>query len=193
MTISNRDSLRKALRQKRAALASDVRWQHALAVRDHLVDANVFDSCQQVACYWATKTELSLQPTIEHLSANGIDTLLPIVRDQELMFAPWRAGSRMVANEFGILEPIEEPTTTLGSGALVLVPLVGFSPNGHRLGQGGGYYDRLLGNRPELKAIGIAHAVQKTLELQPLSHDVRLHSVVTEQGFAVRTAEFDSS
>jgi 5-formyltetrahydrofolate cyclo-ligase len=77
---------------------------------------------------------------------------------------------------------------------LVLVPLVGFDPRGHRLGMGAGFYDRHFAflrhrrawRRPLL--IGVAFEAQKVSRLAESGHDVQLDGVVTESGVYGRLA-----
>jgi len=61
----------------------------------------------------------------------------------------------------------------------VIVPLVAFTEDCHRLGQGGGHYDRWLSRHPGVTAIGLAWDAQKldSLPLEP--HDRQLAAVVT--------------
>jgi 5-formyltetrahydrofolate cyclo-ligase len=77
---------------------------------------------------------------------------------------------------------------------LVLVPLVGFDPRGHRLGMGAGLYDRHFAflrhrrawRRPRL--VGIAFEAQKVARLAEAPHDVLLDGIVTERGVYGRIA-----
>lgn len=62
---------------------------------------------------------------------------------------------------------------------LLFVPLLGFTENGHRLGQGGGHYDRWLATNPEVRAIGMAWDCQLLDEIPNEPHDMPLHAVVT--------------
>ena len=66
---------------------------------------------------------------------------------------------------------------------VLLVPIVGFTDNGERLGQGGGHYDRWLEAHPETIAIGMAWDCQKRDRLPVEGHDRRLHAVVTPTRF----------
>jgi 5-formyltetrahydrofolate cyclo-ligase len=59
------------------------------------------------------------------------------------------------------------------------MPLVGFTAQGDRLGQGGGYYDRYLAAHPQTVAIGMAWDIQEVPELPIELHDMRLSAIVT--------------
>lgn len=65
---------------------------------------------------------------------------------------------------------------------VVLVPCVGFTPQGWRLGYGGGYFDRFMAAHPEVTAIGVAWESARLSEadLQPQPHDIPLMAVLTE-------------
>ncbi len=64
---------------------------------------------------------------------------------------------------------------------VVLVPCVGYSPAGYRLGYGGGYFDRWLAAHPHATAVGIAWASSEVaFEVEP--HDQQLMIIVTERG-----------
>jgi len=67
---------------------------------------------------------------------------------------------------------------------VVLVPCVGFTASGHRLGYGGGYFDRWLAAHPGVTSVGVAWAFARLddAELAPEPHDQRLTLIVTEDG-----------
>ncbi|MDZ4307943.1 5-formyltetrahydrofolate cyclo-ligase [Allopontixanthobacter sp.] len=62
---------------------------------------------------------------------------------------------------------------------VVFVPLLGFTSVGHRLGQGGGYYDRWLAANPDVTAIGMGWDMQLLDEIPCEAHDLQLNAVVT--------------
>ena len=64
----------------------------------------------------------------------------------------------------------------------LLVPLLGFDATGHRLGYGGGYYDRTLATLPDAIALGCAYACQQVDAVPTTEYDVRLRAVATERG-----------
>lgn len=105
-----------------------------------------------------------------------------------------RFESRNAAMEFArFADPFEEVDLEIGPLGLlqpladapqmtpdvVMVPLVGFTARGARLGQGGGHYDRWLADHPETVAIGLAWDCQLVDELPVEPHDQPLAAIVT--------------
>ncbi len=83
-----------------------------------------------------------------------------------------------------VVVPEDEPDPTAVD--VVIVPGVAFTPDGARLGQGGGWYDRFLAAvRPGCTSIGVGFDPQVVDELPTEPHDIRLDSVVTESGVVV--------
>jgi len=72
------------------------------------------------------------------------------------------------------------------SPTLVLLPLLAFSPDGKRLGYGGGFYDRTISGlreRSEVFACGTAYAGQETSDIPTDQYDQRLDGILTEDYF----------
>ena len=84
----------------------------------------------------------------------------------------------MVRERFGTFRPKGE----IGTPAVLFVPLLAFDRTGHRLGYGGGYYDRTLAALPGARAIGCAFAAQELDAVPAGAHDMRLEAVATERG-----------
>jgi len=85
--------------------------------------------------------------------------------------------SDLEAGVWGLRQPgIDAPVVV---PEVLFMPLIGFTANGDRLGQGGGYYDRFLAAHPQTIAIGMAWDVQEVAELPTELHDMRLSAIVT--------------
>lgn len=126
-------------------------------------------------------------PTLlmEALAARGRTLALPCIEAPRapLAFRRWSKGEPLVVNAYGIMEPQMSAPSVVPW--LVFVPLLAFDLAGHRLGYGGGYYDRTLDRlRREggAIAIGIAFSGQQVEELPRETHDHKLNMVVTEKG-----------
>lgn len=78
---------------------------------------------------------------------------------------------------FGILQPEADAEALVPD--VLFVPLVGFTADGARLGQGGGHYDRWLAEHPPTLAVGLAWDAQLCDALPTEPHDMPLRAVVT--------------
>lgn len=131
---------------------------------------------------WPYKGEFDARPFICKLQSQGARVALPAVvaPGRPLEFREWRPGVVMKAGRLGI--PVPEATPVLVPDAL-LIPPVGFSEQGGRLGYGGGYFDRTLAalSPPPLK-IGVAYELSRMPTIYPQPHDVAMDFIVTEAG-----------
>jgi 5-formyltetrahydrofolate cyclo-ligase len=159
----------------------------AEAVADRLLGHPRFPATGYVAGYWAMQGEVPLHLLQMRLGEGRVWCLPCVQPDQSLLFAPWRPGDALVSNQFGIPEPDLAPGSMLPASAMALIvlPLLGFSRDGHRLGTGGGFYDRTLAFRkPGPSAtpwlVGAAYSFQQIEPLPAREWDVRLDAIATE-------------
>lgn len=101
-----------------------------------------------------------------------------------MTFTLYEQDDEIQLNRFGIAEPVNR-TQAIDSHELnvVLVPLRAFDRHGHRLGTGGGFYDRLfakIDKQPIL--IGVGYAIQEAANLPADPWDLVLDGVLTENG-----------
>jgi 5-formyltetrahydrofolate cyclo-ligase len=101
-------------------------------------------------------------------------------RDAAMEFRLWRSPhleELLEPGPFGILQPVADADAA--APTFLLLPLVGFTAEGARLGQGGGHYDRWLAANPGVVAVGMAWDCQKVDSLPDEAHDRPLTAVVT--------------
>jgi 5-formyltetrahydrofolate cyclo-ligase len=141
-----------------------------------------------VSGVWPLEGEIDLRPLMLALHARGHPVLLPVTppRGQALTFRLWRPGDPLVRERFGTMVPAGTPAGIPAGEAPVpdflLVPLLAFDRHGHRLGYGGGYYDRTLAALPGHFALGCGFAAQE-MDMVPVGpNDVALDAVATERG-----------
>ncbi|OWK34609.1 5-formyltetrahydrofolate cyclo-ligase [Fimbriiglobus ruber] len=111
-----------------------------------------------------------------------------IVETNELELFLLEDMSELVEGAYKILEPKEElrslPQKKVAPENLdlVMVPGTAFDVNGGRMGQGKGYYDRLLSRaRPDAPLVALAFECQMFPEIPVAPHDVFMDVVLTEQ------------
>ena len=182
----SRRSQRQVLREARRALPAAQRIQAADALAGQLLTLPFAPTSGYVAGYWASDGEIALHAWQLRLPGDCRYCLPVLGEDQRLRFAPWRPGDPLVTNRFGIPEPDLAPTSLLDAQAMALIvlPLVGFDQSGHRLGMGGGWYDRTLAFRhdrlPPPHLVGAAFDIQQVDGVGAQAWDVRMDAVCTE-------------
>jgi len=143
-----------------------------------------------VAAFMPFRGEPDLVPALEALSEAGRRIWMPVVDGDAMRFHRWRPGAAMQPNRFGIPEPVDSRECPARRLELVLTPLVAFSPAGHRLGMGAGFYDRAFAFARKEPAtgpwmVGVAYTLQQTDSLPTEPWDVPLGGVITERGLQV--------
>lgn len=138
-----------------------------------------------VAGYWPIRDEADPRELMAALAARGHALALPRIEAKGAApsFRRWREGDVLIDNPHGIAEPRADAETIVPD--VVLVPLLSFDAAGHRLGYGGGYYDRTLDALRAggtVLAIGIAYAGQEVALLPRDPHDRPLDAILTESG-----------
>ena len=181
--MSSKQALRKEAATRRAELARATP-DHAALIAAFALALELQEGAH-IASYWPIRDEADPRALMTALAAAGHALALPriVARDQPLAFHHWRDRDPTLVNVFGIAEPLE--AAPLAVPNVVLVPLLAFDAQGHRLGYGAGYYDRTLSAlraAGDVLAVGIAYAGQEVLELPHDALDERLDLLVTEAG-----------
>jgi len=178
------------MRRGRRALPAGERLRLSESIARHASRALARSRATRIACYLANDGEADLAPLVERLWAIGRDVFLPVLHGPRLWFLPYDAGTELALNRYRIPEPDRPPRERVAPFALdwAMMPLVAFDAAGHRLGMGGGYYDRTFAYRrgrawrkPLL--VGVAYELQRVPALTPEPWDVALDAIVTERGW----------
>lgn len=190
MPLPSRQDLRQQLLQKRetwaagpqAAAAQDALHAHLMAVLAELEPA-----C--LGLYWPIRGEFNPRPLALEAQASLNCTLaLPWATRKgsagagTMAFRRWDGTEPSTVDECGIPSPEAAPAAP----DVVLVPCVGYTRQGFRLGYGGGYFDRYLAAHPHVTTIGVTwdEAEMGDDAFQPQAHDQPLTLVVTPRGVA---------
>ncbi|AQS88636.1 5-formyltetrahydrofolate cyclo-ligase [Neoasaia chiangmaiensis NBRC 101099] len=180
--------LRKQMREAR--LQRDVGAEAAEGLRANLLRAIHAYPHGRVGCVWPLPGEADLRPLCHELVRQGRDVLLPetTVRGEALLFRLWHPHSAMLSGRFGTFHP----DGAVGHPDIILVPLLAFDRRLHRLGYGGGYYDRTLAAL-KCHGIGFAFSWQEVAHVPVGAYDWPLDKVVTEhEVLALPTMEKDA-
>ena len=175
--MNTKQDLRRAAREKRKTLARSgfadeiARYADALPVGEGAI----------IGAYHALPEEADPALLLQALAAKGRHIAFPRIAAKGLPLEYHRIpdGEVLSPGAFGIHEPLDHWPRVHPD--LLLVPLLAFDARGHRLGYGGGFYDRTLALL-NIPAIGIAYAGQEVASLPDEPHDRTLDMILTEQG-----------
>jgi 5-formyltetrahydrofolate cyclo-ligase len=203
MTQNTAPSLRTHLRDARKHMAVADRQRGSLLIRARLFtwlalareQAQLSQQTvpQVVAAYWPLPDEPDLTPLIDkwlhEVELPAIEVVLPVVVSDHapLNFYPYTSVTELETGQFGVLAPRPLQGQASCVPDVVLVPTLGFTQKGDRIGYGKGFYDRTLSSlrqqNPKMVAIGIAwnegsiDAIDP--QYQPAPHDFQLNYVLT--------------
>ncbi len=140
----------------------------------------------RVAAYIPIHSEIDVWPLMHALADGGHALALPSIKRQAhpLEFRAYEIGDKLRRGAFGTREPLRDKAIVTPD--IVLLPLLAYARDGHRLGYGGGFYDRTLQQLRkdgEIFACGVAFSGQEVPTLLTDKFDQKLDGVLTETGF----------
>jgi 5-formyltetrahydrofolate cyclo-ligase len=179
----SRAALRRRLLRWRSRLPPAEVAERSERIAAALLAWPVFRRARCLLAYLATPHEVQTEGLIAAAHAEGRPVCAPAVADGAVRLRRLLPGARPVRGPLGVPEPPPDaPLQPESEVDLVLVPGVAFDPAGHRLGRGGGFYDRLLPRLPGAVSCGLAFREQVVAALDPAPWDVPVAFLCTEDG-----------
>lgn len=191
MNATSKKTLRKQLRSARSALPLAYRRQAARLALRQLIRSGLLLKGRRWGFYLPLCEEFDALPLINEALHRRKECFLPVTANREaqpLRFARLDGQHGVTRNRYGIVEPYSRRLMNARWLDVLILPLVGFDGQGHRLGMGGGYYDatlaflrrRRIWHKPHL--LGLAFECQRVGNIPSEPWDVRLNAILTEKG-----------
>lgn len=174
--------LKRRLRAERIRMSKRAVREKSLCIYRRLVDVPAYQLARCIACYVSIKNEVDTRTVIPKSIGSGKRVGVPITREEGDMDFQAIAGlSDLRPVHYGLREPVPNPPMVLLPHTidLILVPGIAFDRLGHRIGSGGGYYDRFL-VRTEAVRIGLSYGFQIIDRVPAEPHDVKMDLIITE-------------
>ncbi len=184
-TITEKDekkTARQEMNRKRNAMPEAEAESKSAAIMKNLVKMTEYKKAKAVMFYAAKGNEVRTREIIEAALKEGKTVLLPItnMERKEIEAAVIENyGSDLKEGAFGVMEPKQKRAFDEAQISAIIVPGVAFDIEGHRLGYGLGFYDKLL-RRLDAARIGLAYDFQVIDKLPRESHDEKMDMIVTE-------------
>ncbi|MDR0841119.1 MAG: 5-formyltetrahydrofolate cyclo-ligase [Christensenellaceae bacterium] len=175
-------TLRKEVRQRLASLSqAEIARQSALAC-ERVCALIAYQCADTILAYKALPRECDPAGIVEHARLRGKRVAFPLCGPGNTLrlYLPLGGEGAFVRGKYGIWEPNPANCQEISPLELnlVLTPLVAFDAACARLGQGGGYYDRLL-RQTTAQRVGLALEEQRVESIPVDAYDVPLQAVVT--------------
>ena len=169
-----------------SAQSVEERDRKSRVIQEKLFNTPVFQSAGTVCFYVALPMEVNTHPMIIEALGMGKKVLVPLVdlENKELKLKEIRDfGIDLSPGKLGILEPVVKTRNAdVREARCFIVPGLVFDVKGHRLGRGGGFYDRLLAKLPaKVSAIGLAFSFQVLSQIPHEEHDKAVDILLTEK------------
>ena len=178
-----KEEIRKRTLALRDGLSEDYRLKASLSIQEKLLTLPEYEKAQNVFLYHSFKSEADTLYLIdETIKRKGI-VFLPRVQSRiKMSFYGIRDRRELVKNGYGILEPLPAGNEEKTPG-LFIIPLVAYDKEGHRIGYGGGYYDRYLVSfkgRVPIAAMAFAEQCMNG-KIEPDDNDIKADIIVTQK------------
>jgi 5-formyltetrahydrofolate cyclo-ligase len=186
--VQNKPALRRRLRDVMAALSDADRHAKSVQACSLLASTPEFEAASVVMLYLSMPTEIDTAPLALKCWQAGKSVVVPRVSWDQRRMMPVEINSLqtgLMTTGHGTREPEADAGKPAPTGLidLVIVPGLGFSDKGGRIGRGMGFYDRFLAS-PDFSGIscGLAFQEQVVADVPMLDHDVPLSMLVTDRG-----------
>ena len=173
----NKQELRAMIRQKKRAMTEAEIEEKSARLGLLLAGSEVYRSAKVIYGYLPYNQEVRTIPMLEQAIRDGKRVAVPKVYDDDMKFIYLDDMTQIAKGYAGIPEPVADEPVACDRDALVLMPGLAFDPQGHRIGYGGGFYDRFLASEPEHPTVALCYDFQMLPNLETEEFDIPVDQV----------------
>jgi 5-formyltetrahydrofolate cyclo-ligase len=181
--VEQKSALRRSIRTARAQRTPEERVEVARGIATRALELVRADTT--VAFYLSFGAEPGTFPALAACVQRGARVLLPRIVGDGLEWVRFDGAQSLARGPLGIREPVGRAVDLSTAGLdLLLLPALAGDPAGHRLGQGGGYYDRALAALPSHASGGplrvvVLHDDELRDDVPSEAHDLPVDAALT--------------
>lgn len=174
----DKKAIRREIREKKRALTVEEIETASARLAELFYQTEAYKNAESIYGYLPYNQEVRTVPILQQALRDGKRVAVPKVYGEEMRFI-WMTDLGEVALGFGgIPEPLEDEPVAHDATALVLMPGVAFDQEGHRIGYGGGFYDRFLAAEPNHPTVALCYEFQLLPKLETEEYDVPVDRVL---------------
>jgi len=178
MKTVTKTQLRNQIRvQKRAMTPVEISEKSA-ALTAQFLRTSHYQNAKTIYGYINNNQEVQTRALLEQALRDGKQVALAKCYGSDMRFIYTEDLTQITKSSSGIPEPIDDEPVADDETALVLMPGLAFDLQGHRLGYGGGYYDKFLSAQPHHPTVALCFDFQILDHLDTDPHDVPVDLVL---------------
>ena len=174
----DKQALRKQIRQQKRAMTEAQITSASARLGELFLQSKLYRQAKTVYGYLPYNQEVRTVPMLEQAIRDGKRVAVPKVYGEDMRFIYIDDFSHVETGYAGIPEPIDDGPVADDPTALVLMPGLAFDPEGHRIGYGGGFYDRFLAAEPSHPTLALCYSFQMLPKLETEEFDIPVDCVL---------------
>ena len=171
-------ALRAEIRAKKRAMTAQEIEEKSAALAKAFYETAEYKNAKTIYGYLPYNQEVRTTQMLAHALVDGKQVAVPKVYGDEMKFILLSDLGQVAKGYAGIPEPVADDPVAADPTALVLMPGLAFDPEGHRLGYGGGFYDKFLAAEPDHPTLALCYDFQMLPHLDTESYDIPVDRVL---------------
>ena len=174
----NKKELRSQIRQRKRAMTTQQIEEKSRRLGELFANTDAYRNAKTIYGYLPYNQEVRTVPMLEQAIRDGKQVAVPKIYGDEMKFIMLPDLSLVETGYSGIPEPIADGPEGDDPHALVLMPGLAFDKEGHRIGYGGGFYDKFLAKEPEHPTLALCYDFQMLPKLETEEFDIPVDAVI---------------
>ena len=174
----DKKELRAQIRMQKRAMTEAEIVEKSEKLGQLFTASPLYRQAKTIYGYLPYNQEVRTTPMLAQAQKEGKRVAVPKVMGDEMIFIYLDDLSKVEKGYSGIPEPVENEPVADDPHALVLMPGLAFDPQGHRIGYGGGFYDKFLAAEPEHPTLALCYDFQMLDHLETDSYDIPVDCVL---------------
>ena len=174
----DKTSLRRSVRDMKRKMTRQEIEQASFRLGEKLVQHPLYQEAKTIYGYLPFNQEVQTTPMLERALKEGKRVSVPKIYGDEMRFIYIDDFTKVANSSFGIPEPIADGPFGDDPDALVLMPGLAFDAAGHRIGYGGGFYDKFLAKEPTHPTLALCYGFQMFPLLETEEFDIPVDCVI---------------
>ena len=174
----DKTELRREIRARKRAMTEGEIETRSAKLAQLFFASEAYQNAKTIYGYLPYNQEVRTVPMLERALKDGKKVAVPKVYGDEMKFLYLDDLNAVAKGYAGIPEPIADEPVAHDETALVLMPGLAFDPQGHRIGYGGGFYDKFLAAEPNHPTLALCYEFQMQPKLDVEDHDIPVDTVL---------------